>query len=177
MEEGRSLGSGQLTLLAIAMNSGRSEQTHLSGMHHVGIPVRDLSRSLAFYQDVFGLEAQFISEGSGPELSRAVGVPDARLTFAFIALGNTVLELLEYQAPEGRDYDRMNCDVGATHVAFEVPDIDEAYERLQKKGLTFNAPPVRIEEGPLAGCSFAYFKDPDGVQLEIFETAKRTDPV
>jgi catechol 2,3-dioxygenase-like lactoylglutathione lyase family enzyme len=145
-------------------------------MHHLGIPVRDLRRSLAFYQDVFGIDAEFISEGAGPELSRAVGVPDTHLSFAFIALGNTVLELLEYHAPKGRDYDRRNCDVGAMHVAFEVPDIEEAYERLRKKGLTFNAPPIRIEEGPLAGSAFAYFSDPDGVQLEIFETPKRRDP-
>lgn len=139
-------------------------------MHHVGIPVNDLGRSLGFYKDILGIEPEFVGEGSGPELSQALGVPDAHLSFAFILLGNTVLELLEYHAPRGRDHDRMNCDVGAIHVAFEVANIQEAYEQLREKGIVFNAPPLKIEEGPLAGCAFAYFKDPDGVQLEIFET-------
>lgn len=142
-----------------------------TGVHHIGIPVSDMERSLKFYQDILGLEFVFVAEGSGPEISEAVGVPDAHLKFAFLKTGNTIVELLQYLQPEGKPYDRMNCDVGACHVAFEVADIDEAYQRLQAQGINFNAPPLHVEEGPLAGCAFAYFPDPDGVQLEIFETA------
>jgi catechol 2,3-dioxygenase-like lactoylglutathione lyase family enzyme len=146
-------------------------QTTLSGIQHVGIPVASMERSLQFYRDVFGLEADFVAEGSGEELSQAVGVDDAVLAFAFIRIGDDILELLEYSNPRGRPHDRRNCDVGAVHIAFEVPDIDGAYEELQDKGIEFNAPPIKIDEGPLAGCAFAYFNDPDGVQLEIFQTA------
>jgi catechol 2,3-dioxygenase-like lactoylglutathione lyase family enzyme len=130
-----------------------------------------MQRSLEFYRDVFAIEPDFVADGSGDEISRAVGVPDAELSFAFLRVGDSILELLEYRSPRGRDYDRRNCDIGAVHIAFEVDDIQEAYERLLSKGVEFSAPPLAIAEGPLAGCSFAYFTDPDGVQLEIFETA------
>jgi catechol 2,3-dioxygenase-like lactoylglutathione lyase family enzyme len=138
-------------------------------VQHVGISVRDLNRTLMFYKDVLGIEPQFVSNGSGEELSKAVGVPNAILAFAFLRLGPTILELLEYTSPRGSDYDRQNCDIGAVHVAFQVPDMRTAYEQLVRQGIEFNAPPLTITEGPLAGSKFAYFSDPDGVQLEIFE--------
>ena len=138
-------------------------------VQHVGISVKDIDRSLAFYKDVFGVEPEFVTEGSGADVSTAVGVADAVLTFAFLRIGPTILELLEYKAPRGRPYGLENCDVGAVHVAFEVPDIQSAYDQLVAQGIEFNAPPLRISEGPLAGCAFAYFSDPDGVQLEIFQ--------
>lgn len=145
-----------------------------NGIQHVGVPVRDMEESLRFYRDIFGVEPDFIAEGSGETLSQAVGVPDADLSFAFLRIGSSILELLEYRQPRGRDFDRRNCDVGAIHIAFQVSDIDQAYERLRAKGVQFNALPLKIEDGPLAGCSFAYFTDPNGVQLEIFETAGPT---
>jgi catechol 2,3-dioxygenase-like lactoylglutathione lyase family enzyme len=138
-------------------------------MQHVGISVRSLHRSLEFYRDVLGIEPEFVATGSGQELSKAVGVPNAILAFAFLRLGPTILELLEYTNPRGSDYDRQNCDVGAVHVAFQVPDMQAAYDQLETQGIEFNAPPFAINEGPLAGSKFAYFSDPDGVQLEIFE--------
>ena len=145
--------------------------TKLAGIQHIGIPVTNMERSLQFYKDVFSLEADFVAEGSGEELSQAVGVEDTVLSFAFLRVGDDILELLEYANPRGKPYDRRNCDIGAVHIAFEVPDIDQAYEELQAKGIQFNAAPLKIDEGPLAGCAFAYFNDPDGIQLEIFQAA------
>ncbi len=141
----------------------------IHGTHHVGITVRNLKSSLEFYHDLFGLEPEMIAEGSGPDLSRAVQVPDTELSFAFLNTGNAIIELLEYKHPKGRDYDRYNCDVGAAHVCFEVPDIEEAYARMTANGIAFTAPPHHIDGGPLDGCSFAYFSDPDGLTLEIFQ--------
>jgi catechol 2,3-dioxygenase-like lactoylglutathione lyase family enzyme len=156
--------------VGVGGNTGRSEMpVRLSGVQHVGVPVRSLEHSLAFYRDAFGIEPRFIATSSGAGTSRLVGVPDAEMDFAFLDLGNTVLELLEYTNPQGQDYDRRNCDVGATHVAFEVADVEAAYQELSAKGIEFSGPPLHIEEGPLAGCVTAYFKDPDGIQLEIFQ--------
>ena len=145
-------------------------------LHHVGITVRDLEESLAWYERVFGLQPEFIAEGSGPELSTAVGVPEANLRFAFLRFGTCVVELLCYDNEREDHYDRSNADVGSAHVCIDVPHLQTAYEDLLGKGVEFLAPPLNIDDGPLAGCAFVYFKDPNGVTLELFQSAAGGHP-
>jgi catechol 2,3-dioxygenase-like lactoylglutathione lyase family enzyme len=139
-------------------------------LHHVGITVRDLDASLSWYEKIFGVQPEFIADGSGPDLSRAVGVPDAKLRFAMLRFGSSVVELLCYDNERQESFDRSNADVGSAHVCIHVPDLQSAYEDLRGKGIEFLAPPLLIEDGPLEGCSFVYFTDPDGVTLELFQT-------
>jgi catechol 2,3-dioxygenase-like lactoylglutathione lyase family enzyme len=143
----------------------------IGNMHHVGITVRDLESSLQWYEQTFGVTREFIAHGTGPDLSTAVGVKDANLRFAFLRFGNCVVELLCYDNERDEMFERSNADVGSTHVCIDVPDLQAAYDDLQGKGIEFLAPPLYIDDGPLAGCSFVYFKDPNGVTLELFETA------
>ncbi|MEC5151882.1 VOC family protein [Cryobacterium sp. GrIS_2_6] len=140
------------------------------GVHHVGVTVRDMKRSFEWYSRMFGLTPGPVSEGSGEALSRSVQVNDAALAFSMILIGNTRLEFLEYRHPEGRDFDRSNGDVGSAHVCLEVSDLDAAYRDLVEKGAVFNAPPVTLDSGALIGSRWAYLRDPDGIQLEIWES-------
>lgn len=139
------------------------------GIHHVGVTVKSLDRSLAFYHEVLGLEPEMVFESEGPDASRALDVEDAKLTIAFLPLGSAVLELIEYHTDRDEVYNRRNCDVGAAHVCFEVDDIHEAYQKIVEMGVDVVADPLLIETGPLAGCQFLYFRDPDGITLELFE--------
>lgn len=138
-------------------------------IHHVGVTVRSLERSLRFYREMLDLEPFAVMGISGSEISGSVGVPGAELSLAFIRLGETQLELLEYRSPHGRDYSLRNNDVGAAHVCFQVDDIEAAYEKLRAKGVEFTSPPLRVESGEFAGRAIAYFRDPDGVTLELLE--------
>ncbi|MFG1624177.1 VOC family protein [Kribbella sp. NPDC049227] len=142
-------------------------------MHHVGITVRDLEASLAWYERMFGLKPEFIAHGTGPELSAAVGVPDTKLRFAFLRFGSCVVELLHYDNDREDTFDRSNADVGSAHVCIDVPDLQAAYDDLRGKGVEFLAPPLHIDDGPLEGCAFVYFKDPNGVTLELFQSNGR----
>jgi catechol 2,3-dioxygenase-like lactoylglutathione lyase family enzyme len=148
---------------------------HVSGVHHIGIPVRDLERSLAWYGELFGLAAQVVGFADGAETSQLVGLDDARLRFAFLPLGNTIVEFLEYERPVGRDFDRRNCDVGAVHVCLEVDDIQRAYRVLAERGVEFSIRPLPLH-GPLEGETCCYFRDPDGIQLELWQRADRAAP-
>lgn len=139
------------------------------GIQHIGVPVKDLDTSLAFYKEIFGLEPEFVHTAEGRDLARAVDVPDAKLTFTFLQLGNTYLELLEYHTDRDENYDLRNCDVGAVHICFEVDDIQQTYQELLAKGVDVVAGPLFIEDGPLTGYTFVYFRDPDGITLELFE--------
>jgi catechol 2,3-dioxygenase-like lactoylglutathione lyase family enzyme len=147
--------------------------TKLSKIHHVGIPVSSIERSLPWYTDVLGLlDGEVKGGGGGKAISSALQVPGADVRFAFLEVGDVKVELLEYRWPkDGKAFRSSNHDVGTVHVCFEVDDIDRAYGDLTAQGVAFNAPPIRLgeENGPLAGHAFAYFRDPDGIQLELFE--------
>lgn len=139
-------------------------------MHHIAINVSDIEKSIKFYQGVLGFKLHFPpQEASGAELEKAAKVPNAKLKYTMLQTGNTYVELIQYLNPRGKPYDRMNCDTGNLHIAFRVPDIDKAYTELKERGVKFNSPPKNIESGPLKGCAWAYFVDPDGVTLEIFQ--------
>ena len=56
---------------------------------------------------------------------------------------------------------------GLRHLAFAVDDIDAACARLTALGVTVE--PIRVDE--YTGARFTFFADPDGLPLELYETA------
>ncbi|HEX3225758.1 MAG TPA: VOC family protein [Gaiellaceae bacterium] len=146
----------------------------MKGLHHVGITVKDLEASIRFYHDVLGLE--FSNEPSpwfdGPELGPAVGVPGAALRQVSLLLGDTTLELLEYKSPQSEtSRPLVSNNIGATHVAFQVDDIEAKKAELEASGIEFYSDVNTVDEGVLAGWRWVYFEDPDGYPLELVEVA------
>ena len=146
----------------------------MKGLHHVGVTVRDLDASIRFYHDVLGLD--FVNEPSpwfeGPGLGPAVGVPGAALRQVSLALGEVVLELLEYRSPPSETRRPLaSNNRGASHVAFLVDDIEAKKAELEAKGIDFFSEVNVVDDGPLAGWSWVYFADPDGYPLELVEVA------
>ena len=81
------------------------------------------------------------------------------------------MELIEYVTAGGRPFDSRVNVVGAMHIAFQVADIDGVYQRMVDHDVRFTAPPATIPAGPMAGWRWTYFLDPEGVSLEIIQTA------
>lgn len=142
----------------------------IKGVFHTSITVSNLERSISFYRDILGLELLYTRESSGEGLSKGVGVENAHLRIAMLKAGEDFLELIEYATPKCEPRGLRPCDIGTMHVAFQVKDIEEMGRRLKEHGYAFNTPPRHIAEGPMKGWIWAYFKDPDGAQLEIVET-------
>ncbi len=144
-------------------------------VHHIGIPVSNLDESLKFYRNFVGGEVEFTQPMWGEGLSKGAKVPNAKLRFSFLRINNTIIELIEYERPKGKTFDRGNNDIGSIHIAFEVEDIQKTYSELSSQGIVFNAPPYTFTEDDgaeaVVGATFAYLKDPDGIQLEIFQAA------
>lgn len=146
----------------------------MRALHHVGITVGDLERAIDFYQGVLGLP--FAGEPSpvfdDPDLGPAVGVPGAALRQVSLALGDTILELLEYQRPPSPVIAPLPQNaLGAQHVAFAVEDIAATKRALEAQGVTFLSDVNIVDEGVLAGWRWVYFADPEGNALELVETA------
>ncbi len=152
----------------------------LNVVQHIGIVVRDLERSLAFYQDLTGGTVLFTNPMHGRSVGQSMQVENPSLRFAMLQIGNTILELIAYSHPESRPYDRRNPDIGINHLAFQVDDIGQAYRQLREKGVEFVHAPYTFtpQDGALdvVGSSFAYFKDPDGLNVEIFQPATQAVP-
>ncbi|WP_160009208.1 VOC family protein [Rhizobium sp. 18055] len=125
-------------------------------LHHVSIVVSDLSRSIAFYRDVFGLEQierpPFSSEG------------------AWFSCGGQQVHLI--LNPAGTFRPRPTIDTTDTHFAFRTDDFEAAIHRLESHGFREDAEegdPWRLRvrrKGP-AGFPQAYLLDPDRNIIEV----------
>jgi catechol 2,3-dioxygenase-like lactoylglutathione lyase family enzyme len=144
----------------------------MQALFHTGITVSDLDKSIEFYRDTLGLELTLgpTEVFEGDALSAGLAVPDARLRLAVFKVGDGQLELLEYLSPPSPvDCPVPNNALGAMHVAFEVEDMRATVKELEAKGIRFFTRPNVVTEGPLNGWTWVYFRDPDGITLELIE--------
>lgn len=125
---------------------------YLSKQHHIAVICSDYAKAKDFYIDKLGfvLEKEFYRPASNDYLR-------------MLRLGETVIELfIRPDAPA-----RVNNPeaMGLRHLAFRVEDIEPVVAWLNKNGI--ETEPVR--EDPYNGGRFTFFKDPDGLPLELHE--------
>jgi catechol 2,3-dioxygenase-like lactoylglutathione lyase family enzyme len=137
-------------------------------VNHVGLTVGDLDRSTAFYT-AFGGEVVGGDRFDGLHMDRGLGLDGVDLHVRMVRFGAVILELLQYVAPPGHPWTGRNNDVGASHLAFTVDDIQAVHAVLVARGVEFYSEPIAIETGAFAGGSFVYAKDPDGVTVEFLQ--------
>jgi catechol 2,3-dioxygenase-like lactoylglutathione lyase family enzyme len=136
------------------------------GLHHTGITVSDLERSIGFYE-LFGFEVADRIEEEGEEVERGVGVDGAKLTVAMLeGPGGARLELIQYLEPANSPAAHPNNGIGAAHVCVQVDDVDTAVEELRARGVGFVTEPITHEEGAIR---WVYAKDPDGITAELLQ--------
>lgn len=141
-------------------------------VHHIGLTVSDLERSIAFYQAVLGCRVRERSENSGSDVGEVTGITGAAIVAADLELpGGGLLELLQYVAPVGERLEQRRNQGGHTHVGYLVEDVDAAYDRLVAYGVMPTSRPVRIDEPGSAwdGVRVFYACDPDGRTIECVE--------
>jgi lactoylglutathione lyase len=116
-------------------------------LHHAGVHVASLERSIAFYQAVFGLHvAERLSLGAEQ--------------IAFLAAGGARVELIA-DGSAGRATGVVD------HLAFAVSDLDGWASRLRDRGVRL------LDEAPLQvaalGARILFCLGPDGERIELFE--------
>lgn len=122
-------------------------------IEHVGLMVKDIETSLAFYTRVLGLKH-----------IRTMPHSNGMIKLAFLAYpdsNETVLELVQ-----GYN-DSLPAEGKVHHIAFTVSDIEAEFERLQQM------PDVKLQDTELTilpdGSKYFFFYGPDGENLELFQ--------
>ncbi len=141
-----------------------------SKVHHVGMTVSDLDRTMAFYERLGFVKYDKTVDLDTPWIKTMTKFPNAHLKIQMLKLGETVLELLQYISPVGTNQAGMpTCNPGSAHLAIGVDDIAAEHARLSKAGVKFRSDLIMVPDGPLSGPTRVYAIDPDGYTVELLE--------
>ena len=122
-------------------------------LHHVAIICSDYPRSKHFYVEILELE-----------VVREVYREDRRSFKLDLRVGDQYqIELFSFPDPPARVTAPEAC--GLRHIAFEVDDMQETVRSLTARGVEVEA--IRADEA--TNKSFTFFRDPDGLPIEIYE--------
>ncbi|HET9052065.1 MAG TPA: VOC family protein [Candidatus Dormibacteraeota bacterium] len=138
-------------------------------VHHIGVSVADLERSVAFWTSMLGVPGRDRRILEGPQLGPLLGYPSARIDSCWFDLpGGVALELLQYLEPVGEAIDPATANPGNVHVCFRVTDIDAAQAHAVAAGATpTSAAPIQLRAGRYPGTRMSCLRDPDGVTIEL----------
>jgi glyoxylase I family protein len=117
---------------------------------HVALTVRDLSVSVPWYEAVLDA-SPVLDEDTGP------------FRHVVFAAGTTLLGLHQFPDPQEGDFDERR--VGLDHVAFGAAD------RAQLEQWAVRLEGLGVDHGKIVDAHYGSglgFRDPDGIQLEIF---------
>jgi lactoylglutathione lyase len=119
----------------------------MNELDHIGLYVKDIAKSVVFYGEVFGFE-----------VTRTGEIGETKLVF--LDIGGGLLERIQRpNEPGSPPSSRWN------HTAFRVDDYDAMESKLEYMGLGLRK--VTLADGK----RIAFFKDPDGHDVEIMEKA------
>lgn len=155
----------------------QSSDWQLADLHHLGITVADIERSIVFYRDLLGMELV----GRRPcveadYVAKQTGYPAVQLSVASFRVhteSHQSLEVVQYLNHAGEVADGATNRPGNTHLCMTVDDLRSAYADLRQRGVEFKSEPVTITAGPNKGGLVVYFFDPDGYPLELFQPAQQ----
>lgn len=99
----------------------------MTQLFHVGLTVKSLERSLAFYRDVAGMTEGEHLEARSKAFDTLTNNPGAALKVAHLTAGAFMLQLIEYTAGGGSTLDLHHNNVGSPHMSFYVPDVEAKY--------------------------------------------------
>ncbi len=125
---------------------------YLGKQHHIAIICSDYAKAKEFYIDKLGFE-----------LIREVYRPEIGDYLRMLKQGDTTLELfIKPGYPERVTNPEAK---GLRHLAFHVENVEPVVAWLD--GLGIETEPIR--EDKVNGGRFTFFKDPDGLPLELHE--------
>jgi catechol 2,3-dioxygenase-like lactoylglutathione lyase family enzyme len=141
----------------------------MAELFHIGLTVKNIERSMAFYRDVAGMSAGEVFIGGSKEFDALTNNTNAKLKVAYMTAGSFMLQLIEYTAAGGATLDLHHNNAGSPHISLYVPDVEAKYAELQRRG------DVKITSGLVQiarNMRSFYTEDPDGVPVEFLQITK-----
>jgi catechol 2,3-dioxygenase-like lactoylglutathione lyase family enzyme len=140
----------------------------IKNIRHIGIVVEDLEASLNFYQNILGFVIQKQMVESGTYIDNVLATDGVKVTtIKMTAPDGQLIELLFYHSPFSTNRRlRQLHDIGLSHLAFTVEDLDRTYDKLKNQGIRFNAPPQISPDGY---AKVTFCRAPEGTYVELVE--------
>jgi methylmalonyl-CoA/ethylmalonyl-CoA epimerase len=130
-------------------------------IHHIGIIVPNIEKSLKFWQDILGIELDYVEN-----------VYSMNLDLAWLPVDKTRIELLQPTSQEANEYYEFlrSRGPGVHHICLEVDNIDEMLLKLKEKHVGLkNETAITLPGRRLA---FLEPEGTDGVIVELYELQK-----
>ena len=139
----------------------------VKGFRHTGIIVKDMESSRQFYESILGLEVIQDYTDDSKYINKITGIKNADVHMIKLkADDDTVLEILEYRNHPTKLIKQPVYNVGASHIALQVRNADDAYNKLTENNVRIISEPVLSSEG-IAKVFFCF--DPNDVRIELVE--------
>ena len=136
-------------------------------IRHTGLVVSDLKKGLHFYRDLLGLKVFKNRHESGRYIDLIFGIKNANVkTIKLSAADGSLIELLYFPSYRKKYFRKKIYEIGFSHVAFTVKEIDKEYKRLLKAGVEFHSPPQFSPDGY---AKVAYCRDFDHNPVELVQ--------
>ena len=139
---------------------------------HTNLIARDWRKLADFYESVFGcLPVPPERDYAGPDLERGTGVPGAELRGVHLRLpgyGATgpTLEIYQYSR-EAESLPPAANRPGFAHIAFAVPDVEDARNEVLAAGGTAVGEVVTLTTADGRHVTWCYLTDPEGNIIEL----------
>jgi glyoxylase I family protein len=134
------------------------ERIKVTELDHIVLNVGDIHRSLKFYTDVLGLQAERLDEFKAGK----VGFPSVRIN------GDTIIDL--FPTPGAGDVDnptkKRQGNLNHFCMVVEQRDFSGIVGYLAQHGITVREGPIS-RWGARGRATSVYFLDPDGNEVEI----------
>jgi len=139
----------------------------IKDIRHTGIVVINLEASLHFYCDLLGFQIVKQMEEAGDYIDNISSLRNVKVTTVkMTSPSGQMIELLKYNSHPTEQRTREICEIGISHIAFTVDDLDMKYERLKGKGIQFNSPP---QLSPNGYAKVTFCRAPEGTLIELVE--------
>ncbi|MFA7709416.1 MAG: VOC family protein [archaeon] len=135
-------------------------------IRHIGIVTKNLQKIINFYK-LFGFKVYTYKEYNKDSLRNIIGINESdRIETYKLFDGSTIIEVLYYSNYSDKKINKNLWDLGYSHIAFTIDNLDEFYNKLIDNGVEFISAPQLSSFDNVKLC---FCKDPDGNFIELVQ--------